>query len=98
MLKTLKWISCRPCPLDLPVWLRTRHKRQTGECIAGGTDVVQEESGMGSQFPQGKLGNHLEEMTIVPGIKWYGTSLIGNGTEQRHWGRMDGEWMSDQMD
>lgn len=52
---------------------------------------------MGSQFPQGKLGNHLEEMIGVPGIKWYGPSLLGNGTEQRHWGRMDGEWMDDRM-
>lgn len=61
----MKWIGCRPCPSNLPVWLRTHcHKGQTGECDAEGTDVVQKEAGMGSQFPQGKLGNHLEEMTV----------------------------------
>lgn len=99
MLRTLSWMSCRPCSSNLPVWLRTPcHKRQTGEFDAGGTDIIQEESGMGSQPLQGKLGTHLKEMTVVLGIKWYGPSLIGNGTEQRHWGRMDGKWMDDQMD
>lgn len=52
---------------------------------------------MGSQFPQGKLGNHVEKMAVMPGIKCYCLSLVMNGTEQENqdgWreGWIDG-WM-----
>lgn len=43
------------------------------------TDTVQDEIGMGSQFPQ--VGNHLEEMVVVPGHKEHGLSLIVHATQ-----------------
>ena len=41
------------------------------------TDTVQDETGMGSQFPQ--VGNHLEEMAVAPGHKEHGLSPIVQG-------------------